>query len=94
MPDIRLQKPAITVASITMLKRRSSRRRPRMVLRMMMKGAAKASSGTAAKVAGRGPSLQEPEARRPPGHGLIAGGEHAGERKAERKREEGLNLFR
>jgi hypothetical protein len=55
VPDIRLQQPAMMVATITMLKPRPSMRRPRMVLRMMMKGAAKTRSGTAAKVDGRGP---------------------------------------
>src|ERR1700741_1196552 len=41
VPDIRLQNPAITVASITNSKRRRSTCTPRSVLRMMMKGAAK-----------------------------------------------------
>src|SRR5207302_8325842 len=43
VPDIRLQKPASTVASMTNSKRRRSMRRPRMMLRMMTNGAAKVS---------------------------------------------------
>ena len=63
-------------------------RAPRMVLRMMMKGAAKTSSGTAAKVAGA-VLAEQPEARRPPCHGLVAGRDSAGEGEAERKRKQG-----
>src|SRR2546423_1489063 len=55
VPDIRLQTLAITVAIITNSKRRRSMRRPRMVLRMMMNGAAKTRNGIAANVDGCGP---------------------------------------
>src|SRR5689334_13860812 len=58
VPDIMLQKPARTVANITNSKRRPTRRRARIVLRMMMKGAAKTRNGTAAKVDGFGPLLR------------------------------------
>jgi hypothetical protein len=56
VPDIRLQKPASTVAIITNSKRRRSTFTPRSVLRMMMKGAANTRNGTAAKVLGATPS--------------------------------------
>ena len=55
VPDIMLQKHATIVATITARKRPVVIQRPRMMLRMMMKGAAKASSGTAANVDGYGP---------------------------------------
>src|SRR5436190_1075786 len=55
VPDIRLQKPATMVAIITTLTLRRSMIRPRMVLRMMMKGAANTRNGTAANAAGAGP---------------------------------------
>ena len=49
VPDIMLQKPASTVASMTNSARRRSIRRPRTVLRMMMNGAANTRNGTAAQ---------------------------------------------
>jgi predicted ATPase len=49
VPDIRLHRPAISVATMTMYARRRSMRRARTLLRMMMKGAANTSSGIAAK---------------------------------------------
>ena len=93
VPDIRLQKPATTVASIISSKRLPSICRPRIVLRMMMKGAAKARNGTAANVSGAASPLQQTKACRTQGQRLIAGGQHARERKADRQRKEGLNLL-
>jgi hypothetical protein len=49
VPDIRLYRPAISVATMTMYARRRSMRRARTLLRMMMKGAANTSGGIAAK---------------------------------------------
>src|SRR5262245_14635792 len=57
VPDIMLQKPARTVASMTNSNRRATSRRARIVLRMMMKGAAKMTSGSAASARWRGPRL-------------------------------------
>ncbi len=87
VPDIRLQKPEITVAIITNSKRRRSMRAPRSVLRMMMKGAAKTRNGTAAKVFG----AHAPAAGRSPAgrcrHCLVAAGQRAREREADAKSE-------
>ena len=55
VPDIRLHSPAMMVASMTNSKRRFSMMRPRMVFRMMMKGAAKTRKGIARKLASRTP---------------------------------------
>src|SRR5262249_40885828 len=46
VPENMLQMPATMVASMTNSKRRCSMRRPRIVLRMMMKGAANTRNGT------------------------------------------------
>ena len=54
-PDIRLQRPATTVAAITSWKLRPSIVCPRMMLRMIRNGAAKARIGTVMKVEGLGP---------------------------------------
>ena len=52
MPQDRPQKPAITVATIAGTNPLPSMRAPRMVLRRMMKGAAKTRNGTAASAFG------------------------------------------
>src|SRR6185312_2111201 len=56
-PDIKLQKPAISVARNTNSKRRPSRALPMSVLRMIRNGAAAISKGTAAKAPALGPVL-------------------------------------
>jgi len=56
-PDIRRQKRAISVARNTNSKRRPSSRRPRMVMRMIRKGADTTSSGTDARAATPEPVL-------------------------------------
>src|SRR5579885_1037929 len=60
-PDIKLQKPAISVARNTNSKRRPSCRRASSVLRMIRNGADSISSGTAAIAAARGPVLSSPK---------------------------------
>src|SRR5580704_3427924 len=56
VPDIRLHKPAITVATITTSPRRRSSGPPRKVLRMIKYGAEKIRSGTAARRPTIGPA--------------------------------------
>ena len=88
VPDIRLQKPATTAASAAKPKLRPSTRRPRTVLRTMMKGAANTRNGTAASARVAFGLVQQLEARRLHGQELIAAGQQPGDRKADRQRQE------
>ena len=90
VPDIRLHRPAITVATMTICARRRSMRRPRTLLRMMMKGAANTSSGIAANRA----ALEQPEARKMLAEKPVAVGARPGEREADGERKERLDGLR
>src|ERR1700754_1521801 len=89
VPDIRLQKPASTVAIITNSKRRLSILAPRRVLRMMMKGAAKTRNGPGGEGLGDTAPRKKPKSGGLRKECLKAAGERARQREADAKRKQG-----